>query len=73
MSTATNQDTAPFFGFMGAASALVFACKSRLPACSFKLETPAPFSDPCHNQLDLQAWVLPMGQPSQAWALHLWA
>ena len=27
MSTGSNQDTAPFFGFIGAASALVFSCR----------------------------------------------
>jgi hypothetical protein len=28
-SAASNQDTAPFFGFIGAAAALVFSCRWR--------------------------------------------
>jgi hypothetical protein len=37
--SATNQDTAPFFGFIGAASALVFSCEPMHPgaACGWRV------------------------------------
>jgi hypothetical protein len=57
----SSQDTAPFFGFIGAAAALVFSCEWRQsrPIGLFRLWAPAavPGSMRASNSHPVSSWV----------------
>ena len=81
-STFSGDETAPFFGFLGAAAALVFSCKTSPPiflsislffhfkflSLSLSLSSFLPF----FSLTVLQAWELRTGRRRAAWELRRW-
>lgn len=67
----TGSDTAPFFGFIGAASALVFACALPTPP-RFTCSEPEKKQVLITSMMAVQALAQHTEPPSPAWVSRQW-